>query len=357
MQTRAIKNSVVISLVCLLTSVVLISRIISRPARVVRQLADFAHNLPTGHGKQLQVDRFSLETEQLGESLNYASREFERMRSSLMDEQTNLQRALKQRIQVEDDLRQFNIGLEQRVADEVERSREKDALLIQQARFAMLGETLMNISHQWRQPLNTIGLQVQEMVCLLKEGELFPEKAEQFSDSIMKQLVELSRTIDRFRKLNQSANLQASAIMPIKVIRETVDLVKSALNDKGISINLIATSETPLYCSPGELSQCLINIINNARDAIIERGVSDGRIDIAIDLNSVGKNRIRISNNGGQIQTDILERIFDPYVTSKFQSQGVGLGLFIVRQTIEKNMKGSIIARNTESGAEFVLEI
>ena len=357
MQSQAIRNSLVFSFACLLLSIVVMAGIISRPAKVIGQLADFAHRLPAGKGEQLPVDRFSLETEQLGEALNYASHELERMRSGLMEEQANLQRALKQKIQVEADLRQFSIGLEQRVADEVERSREKDALLIQQARFAMLGEMLMNISHQWRQPLNSIGLQVQEMVYLLKEGQLPVERAEQFSDAIMQQLTELSGTIDLFRKLNRPASLQASAIMPSKVIRDTVNLVKGALEEKGISINLLEGPETPLYGSLGDLSQCLVNIINNARDAIIERSVPDGRIDITIDLSSNAKNRIRIANNGGPIPADLLERIFDPYVTSKFQSQGVGLGLFIVRQTVEKNMKGSIIARNTESGAEFVLEV
>lgn len=357
MQSQAIRKSLVFSFACLLLSIVVMAGIISRPAQVIRQLADFAHRLPLGRGEQLPVDRFSLETEQLGEALNYASRELERMRSGLMEEQANLQRALKQKIQVEADLRQFTIGLEQRVADEVERSREKDALLMQQARFAMLGEMLMNISHQWRQPLNSIGLQVQEMVYLLKEEQLPVERAEQFSDAIMRQLIELSGTIDLFRKLNRPASSQASAIMPGKVIRDTINLVKGALDEKGIRIHLQAASEAPLYCSASDLSQCLINIINNARDAIIERGLSDGSIEIAIELISNGKNRIRIANNGGPIPADLMERIFDPYVTSKFQSQGVGLGLFIVRQTVEKNMKGSIIVRNTGSGAEFVLEV
>lgn len=357
MQQRAIKNSVVFTLACMLTAVILIFCITRRPARVIRQLAQFAHNLPTGRGEQLQIDRFSQETEQLGEALNYASRELERMRSNLMDEQNNLHKALKQRIQVEAELRQFNIGLERRVAEEVERSREKDAILIQQARFAMLGEMLMNISHQWRQPLNNIGLKVQEMVFLLKHGELLPGQADQYADSIMEQLVDLSRTIDRFRKLNQPANLQASAMMPIKVIRDTVDLVSNALAEQGIRIMMTGTSEVPVNCSPGDFSQCLINIINNARDAILQKGISDGLIEITVEAAGQAKNRIRIANNGTPIPVDIFDRIFDPYITSKFQSQGVGLGLFIVRQTVEKIMQGSITAHNTEFGVEFVMEV
>jgi len=357
MQNQAIKNSIVFSLACLLTSISLISLIIRRPARAVSKLAEFAHNLPTGRGEQYPVDRFSQETEQLGEALNYASRELERMRSNLMDEQANLQNSLKQRIQMEAELRQFNVGLERRVAEEVERSREKDAILIQQARFAMLGEMLMNISHQWRQPLNDIGLQVQEMVFLLKNGELLPEQADHYSDSVMNQLIELSRTIDRFRKFNQPANLQAGAILPIKVIGDTLELVRGALDEQGIRIKMTGASEVPINCSPGDFSQCLINIINNARDAIMQRGVSGGLIEISVGLSDQGRNLIRIANNGVPIPADIFERIFDPYVTSKFQGRGVGLGLFIVRQTVEKTMHGSITAHNTESGSEFVMEV
>lgn len=357
MQNQAIKNSIVFSLACLLTSIFLISLIIRRPARAVSKLAEFAHNLPTGRGEQFPVDRFSRETEQLGEALNYASRELERMRSNLMDEQANLQNALKQRIQVEAELRQFNVGLERRVAEEVERSREKDAILIQQARFAMLGEMLMNISHQWRQPLNDIGLQVQEMAFLLKNGELLPEQADHYSDSIMKQLVELSRTIDRFRKFNRPANIQSSALLPIKAIRDTLDLVSGALDEQGIRIRMTGTSEVPINCSPGDFSQCLINIINNARDAIKQKGISGGLIEISVGLSDQGRNLIRIANNGVPIPAEIFERIFDPYVTSKFQGRGVGLGLFIVRQTVEITMHGSITAHNTESGSEFVMEV
>ena len=89
----------------------------------------------------------------------------------------------------------------------------------------------------------------------------------------------------------------------------------------------------------------------------MQKGISGGLIEISVGLSDQGRNLIRIGNNGVPIPAEIFERIFDPYVTSKFQGRGVGLGLFIVRQTVEITMHGSITAHNTESGSEFVMEV
>lgn len=356
-QKLSTRSGLIYALTGLAVSIVLIVLATRRPAKVIGQLAALAHRLPNGRGEKLNTGIFSLETEQLEEGLNSAFRELELMRSRLENEHENLRNVLKHRIKADDELRKLNAGLEQRIADQVELNREKDTLMIQQARFAMMGDMLMNISHQWRQPLNNIGLNVQEMAYLLKSGELLPGQADQYSDKVMKQLTGLSHTIDRFRKLNQSANQPVGLIMPAKLIRETVDLVSGALAEQGIRVTIETAAEAPVRCSPGDFSQCILHILNNARDAIIQNGITEGLIEIKHGLNGTNKNRIRISNNGGQIPAVIFDRIFDPYVTSKFQNQGVGLGLFIVRQTVEKSMQGLIFARNTESGAEFIMEV
>jgi signal transduction histidine kinase len=173
----------------------------------------------------------------------------------------------------------------------------------------------------------------------------------------MRQLVELSGTIDRFRQLHPTGQRTSDTVMPIDSIRSAVELVRSALNELGIRIDLHGGSQVSITCSPADFSNCIINIINNARDAIIDSGIGDGRISIRIDGGANGKNRIIIGNNGPPIPDTMLDRIFDAYVTSKFQSQGVGLGLFMVRQTVEKVMRGTVVARNTAAGVEFELEV
>jgi signal transduction histidine kinase len=303
--------------------------------RHIVALAGFARDLPTRRGTVIELQRPPRDIQQLGDALNYASFELERMESDLQADRNRLKQALAEKVQAEKELLQLNQELEQRVASEVERSREKDAILLQQARFAMLGEILMNISHQWRQPLNTIGLQVQEMAYLLEQGELKPDQAQELSGTIMRQLVELSGTIDRFRQLHQTGQRPVESVLPIESIRSAVELVRSALNDRGIQIDLFGSSQVPITCSPADFSNCIINIINNARDAIIEGDISDGRITIRIDTGENAKNRIIIGNNGPPIPDGMLNRIFDAYVTSKFRSQGVGLGLY---STSKSNM-------------------
>lgn len=320
-------------------------------------LAAFARNLPLRRGATIELTQPPQEIELLNNALNYASTELKRMEDILLEERNQLNKALSEKMHAESALQSLNLELEERVAKEVENSREKDVLLLQQARFAMLGEILMNISHHWRQPLNVIGLQVQEMAYLVKDGSLTSDQAQQMSTTIMEQLIELSQTIDRFRQLHSTGQLSGAKLLPIKATSDTVGLIRSALEEQGIRITVTGRSEVPIQCPLAEFSNCIINIINNARDAIIAGKGADGRIEITIELNEVGKNRITVFNNGIPIPDDLLERIFDPYTTSKFQAQGVGLGLYIVRQTVEKVMLGTVTARNRPDGVEFVLEV
>lgn len=353
-RTRNLMILLVSTTFALLTAWMLGNRVI---VRHILGLAAFARHLPVRRGDAVTLDNPPPEIRELEEALNYASGELERMEQGLLHEQARLQTALAQKEQAEGELQQLNLDLENKVALEVERSREKDAMLLQQARFTMLGDLLMNISHQWRQPLNAIGLQVQEMALMLQQGEMSPEQAERLSDSIMDQLTELSGTIERFRQLNRRTEQKPALLMPVEAIRMAIDLLAGALHEAGIVISLEGDSEVPVNCSQSDLSTCIINIVTNARDAILERGITDGRIEIVVEAIGDTRNRIRIANNGSPIPEEMIGRIFDAYVTSKFQSQGVGLGLFIVRQIVEKVMGGCISARNTASGAEFILEV
>jgi signal transduction histidine kinase len=353
-RSRNLLILIVSSLFALLTAWMLGNRVI---VRHILNLAEFARHLPANRGKSFTLDNPPPEIRELEDALNYASSELKLMEKGLMLEQERLRSALDQKEIAEKDLQQLNLALENNVKFEVERSREKDAILLQQARFTMLGEMLMNISHQWRQPLNSIGLQVQEMVILLRQGQLEPEQAENTCDSIMKQLTDLSKIIERFRQFNRKTEKSAAFLMPIEATRMSIGLLSGTLDEAGIKISLTGNGDVPVNCSFADFSTCIINIITNAREAILVRGISNGQIDINFETISSTRNRITIANNGIPIPEAIIDRIFDAYVTSKFHSQGVGLGLFIVRQIVEKIVGGSISARNTASGAEFILEI
>ena len=304
------------------------------------------------------VEHFAEEIEQLGESLNYASRELQTMEFSLLAEQERLRLALDQEEQAEARLKELNRTLAERVQEELNRSRGKDIILLQQARHAMMGEMMMNIAHQWRQPLNAIGARIQEMSFLLERGEIEVSAVKGYTSDVMDILVEMSRTIDRFRHFYQTRANSAISLMPIEAIREAIAIVEATYREQGIEIRLDGRSHVPIQCAPGDFSQSILIVMANARDAIMERQVSDGRIVITVEsIGENGRNRICINDNGGGIPEELMERIFDPYVTTKFQSQGVGLGLFIARQIVETRLNGNISALNTATGAEFILEV
>jgi C4-dicarboxylate-specific signal transduction histidine kinase len=358
MQRDIWQNSAMIGFLWIAASVLLTILVLRRPARAIRNLSNFARQLPVHRGDLIVVEHFAEEIQQLGESLNYASSELRTMEDALLAEQERLRIALREEELAETRLKELNRTLEERVHEELNRSRGKDIILLQQARHAMMGEIMMNIAHQWRQPLNAIGARVQEMAFLLECGEIGASEVKGYTADVMDTLVQMSRTIDRFRHFYHPRNTTATTLMPFEAVREAVAIVEDSYREQGIVINLEERSQVPINCTSGDFSQCILIIMSNARDAIMEHQVSGGRIEIMVEVaEENGKNRICITDNGGGIPENLMERIFDPYVTTKFQSQGVGLGLFMAHQIVEKRLNGNIRARNTAIGAEFILEV
>lgn len=243
-----------------------------------------------------------------------------------------------------------------RVEEEVAKNREKDIMLLQQARGGMLADVLVNIAHQWRQPLNNIALLVQQQQLLPAPAQDDLLQSENVTQ-VLEILKRLSRTIDDFARLYRTSGIP-QPLLPSAKIREVIQIVQASFTERGIAIELQVTGETAVTCLPEDFAQCIVNILNNARDVLQARSIQPGLIRITVEpAPTAGLNRISIRDNGGGIDETLLPRIFDPYVTSKFQTQGVGLGLFIVRQLVEQGMRGSVTARNWEEGAEIVLEI
>lgn len=252
-------------------------------------------------------------------------------------------------------LQELNATLEQRVIDEVEKNREKDRLMSHQARLAAMGEMLSNIAHQWRQPLNSLGLIIQNLQQDYSANMLDKDLLKEYVTSSMDMLCYMSRTISDFQHYFRP-NREPGPFDIATTIRETVKLVEPSLQAAGISVRI---HDMGTYCVSGfanEFAQVILNIINNAKDALIERGVRNPAIDITCgckdDCISVS-----ICDNGGGIPAEVMEKIFDPYFTTKVKSQGTGLGLYMAKMIIGKGMGGRLTARNTAEGAEFILEI
>lgn len=248
-------------------------------------------------------------------------------------------------------------NLEERVAQEIQKNKQKDELLYEQAKNVALGEMIGNIAHQWRQPLSVISL-IAGSVKLEKEMEILDldELCEKMNLIINKSEY-LSNTIDTFRNFIKSEKVYRKVDV-IDEINQALSIVKTVLDDCNIVLNNKIDSNIKINIDmvSGELQQVIINIINNAKDILLEKKVIDPWISIGVEK----KNDtliISIEDNGGGIPEDIKSRIFEPYFTTKHQSQGTGLGLNICYRIVTESIKGKIYVENTINGANFIIKL
>jgi len=249
------------------------------------------------------------------------------------------------------DLERMNRSLEQRIADEVTKSRERDRLLMQQSRFIAMGEMIGNIAHQWRQPLNMLGMVIQQMQMEHEKGELSAELMEGRVAKGMELLLQLSRTIDDFRNFFQPG-IEARPFSLAKALARTVNFFGPSCSEHGIEITVRGSCALMHTGHVNEFSQALLNILNNARDALQEKESPHPAIVVTLVADGP-RCVITVRDNAGGIAPEVIEKIFDPYFTTKEEGKGTGVGLYMTRTIIERQMQGSISVRNLPDGAEF----
>ncbi len=237
----------------------------------------------------------------------------------------------------------------------VEALREKERMLIQQSRLAAMGEMIGNIAHQWRQPLNNLGLIIQQLPYFHDSGELTGEFLGQTVLQAMDIIQHMSKTIDDFRYFFRPHKEKTSFR-----VRETVDstlsLIKDSFRNRRIGIDVVVRHDPVIYGYRNEFAQVLLNILNNARDVLMERATEDPRVTIMI-FSEGERAVVTIVDNAGGIPEEIRGKIFDPYFTTKGPQAGTGVGLFMSKTIIEKNMGGKLTGRNIPGGAEFRIEV
>ncbi|HCI15136.1 MAG TPA: hypothetical protein DFK12_14650 [Gallionellaceae bacterium] len=255
-------------------------------------------------------------------------------------------------------LKALNESLAQRVDEETRKSLEKERLLIQQGRNAAMGEMIGNIAHQWRQPLSTLGLVIQNIHSDHQEGGLDAAELEKYVDTAKRAIQRMSCTIDDFRDFFRPSRVREPFSI-YQSIQETMRLLAAMLKNNGIEVALTGDSALVAYGHPNEFSQVILNFVVNAKDALVERKVPKGRIDIELNTRDTS-GAVKIRDNAGGIDEDQLEKIFDPYYTTK--ANGTGIGLHMNRTIIEQHMDGSISCGNVfengkRLGAEFTITI
>jgi len=266
-------------------------------------------------------------------------------------------------------LSELNLQLEQRVHERtaqleaetaervqaVEELRRKDEILMQQSRQAALGEMIGNIAHQWRQPLNAVGLLVQDLSLCYEYGNFDQQYLDTNTKKIMKLVRHMSQTIDDFRNFFTPERDKVPFDLN-KTVEKTLHLVEGSLSDKRIRIQLETEAVPELTGYPNEFSQVLLNILNNAKDAFLGQQIEDPSVLVKVRMER-GRPVVTIADNAGGIPEEIIERVFEPYFTTKDQGKGTGIGLYMSKKIVEKTMNGSLTVRNTGTGAEFRIEV
>lgn len=244
-----------------------------------------------------------------------------------------------------------------------EEKKQHEQMLNQQSRHAALGEMIGAIAHQWRQPLTSLGGILINIQDAFEYGELDEKTLTFYTKDAEMILSYMSNTIDDFRnffKLNK-VKVEFDVIAETKL---AMNLLSAQLRAHQVAYTITLLhggkpsnpQSIPLYGYPNEYKQVILNIVNNAKDAIQNSNTKEGKVDIIID-DLDDKIKITIKDNGGEIPEGILKKIFDPYFTTKHESQGTGLGLYMSKTIVEKNMHGFLRAYNETGWAVFEITV
>ncbi|HBA89041.1 MAG TPA: hypothetical protein DCZ75_13985 [Geobacter sp.] len=233
---------------------------------------------------------------------------------------------------------------------------EKDQLLVQQSRLAAMGEMISNIAHQWRQPLNVVGLIVQELQLRHNQGGVTQAFFDERVANLMGVLQHMSQTIDDFRTFFRPDKKRES-FQVSRVATRTFSLIEGSFKNLGIGFELKIKDDPEIYGYPNEYSQVLLNLLSNARDAFSERAPDHERLVSISSFTESGRSVLTVSDNAGGIPEGIIHKVFDPYFTTKGPECGTGLGLYMSKSIIDKSMNGRLTVCNTPGGTEFRIEV
>lgn len=249
-------------------------------------------------------------------------------------------------------MQQLNQTLALQVREEVAKNLEKERLLVQQSRLAAMGEMISNIAHQWRQPINALGLLLANIRDAYEYGELDKTFLDHSVKNGSRLIQNMSTTIDDFRNFFRPTS-EMKRFRMCEGVEDAVRLVRDSFRHNHIEI---VVDSCDLACfvmgHPNEYSQVVLNALSNAKDAIASRK-TPGKIHIKTEIQG-NTSVVFIRDNGGGIPDDVIGRIFDPYFTTK--EGGTGIGLYMSKMIMEK-MGGDITVRNIEGGVETLISL
>ncbi|WP_457747567.1 ATP-binding protein [Sulfurimonas sp.] len=348
-----IYKSIISLVVALLFATVLVSyyiaKYISKPILELRQKANL---IASGDLTQRSMVNRDDEMGELARDFNTMVKQLQITHNQLQNSQKELEKKVVLRTK---ELQELNAKLDIKIQEAVAQNSQQEQMLIQQSRMAAMGEMIGNIAHQWRQPLNALSLIMQNIYYEYESNELTKEDLEHFIEKGQRLTDNMSKTIDDFRNFFRP-NKMIKKFKISESIYSTQELISASYKNNNIELFITIDEDKEIEGYPNEFSQVLLNVLTNAKDALVEKKIYNAKVELASKVYS-DTIVITITDNAGGIPQNILPNIFDPYFTTKDKNIGTGIGLYMSKMIIENNMHGKITAVNYNGGAKFIIEI
>ena len=252
-----------------------------------------------------------------------------------------------------EELQAIHTNLQEEFSEAVIHINDQDNILSSQARMAVMGEMISSIAHQWKQPLNVIAVLSQSIDDAWDFDELDDSFLKKQTSMILSQVNYMSDIISDFRNFFKTDYISSFSVK--ETIDKSINLVNYLLKKQNAKISIIYDKECYLSGNPNEITQAIVNIINNGMEAMQRNVVAEPKIVIKLNCDEEFVT-IRVHNTGEPIKDELLEKIFEPYFTTRGK-EGTGLGLHICRFIIENKYHGSVNVENINEGVEFILKI
>ena len=269
---------------------------------------------------------------------------------------TSNEKLIKSQNELEELNKNLQIKIEQETHLRLKKEREaneKERILAHQSKLASMGEMIGNIAHQWRQPLTELSSILINIELYFERDKLSKEKLSSKIKEANNQITFMSKTIDDFRNFFSSGK-KKQYIDISTIINRVTHLMGASLHNNNIELKVEIVDDFRINCYPNEISQALLNIISNAKDALKEKNIKNATISLKA-FKKDGHNIITIEDNAGGISVEPIDKIFEPYFSTKHAKSGTGIGLYMTKTIIEKNNNGKIEIANSDKGAIFTI--
>ncbi len=248
-------------------------------------------------------------------------------------------------------LQEKSSNLEKKISKEIEKSRQKDKLLENNAKLVALGEMIANIAHQWRHPLTRLSLIIQNLSRLDLHNEKNKPIYEKYIKNSLEQISYMSDTIEDFRNFYKEDS-EKSYFAPRKAVEDAMKIIGGVIRHEGIDMSINSDSTCKIFGYQNRFAQVILNLLHNSKEALKDEEYQQIRVYITSD-DEVCK--VNVVDNGCGIKEENLQKIFDSQFSTK--KDGSGIGLYLSRLIIKENFNGEIEAKSLKKGAKFTITI